>query len=51
MSATDVRISLMRLNTFGDEVFGDQKVKSPQQPEAVLLKVVKPTVLKITQWT
>ena len=26
VSATDIRISLMRLNTFGDEVFGDQKV-------------------------
>jgi hypothetical protein len=26
VSATDIRISLMRLNTFGDEVFGDPKV-------------------------
>ena len=26
MSATDVRISLLNLNTFGDEVFGDEKV-------------------------
>eukprot|EP00092_Neocalanus_flemingeri_P012243 GFUD01013199.1.p1 GENE.GFUD01013199.1~~GFUD01013199.1.p1 ORF type:complete len:1692 (+),score=371.26 GFUD01013199.1:452-5527(+) len=26
VSATDIRVSLMRLNTFGDEVFGDPKV-------------------------
>ena len=26
VSATDVRISLHRLNTFGDELFGDDKV-------------------------
>ena len=26
MSATDIRITLDRLNTFGDEVFGDPKV-------------------------
>ena len=26
VSATDIRISLSRLNTFGDEVFGDHKV-------------------------
>ena len=26
VSATDIRISLQRLNTFGDEVFGDHKV-------------------------
>lgn len=26
VSATDIRISLQRLNTFGDEVFGDPKV-------------------------
>ncbi len=26
VSATDIRISLVRLNTFGDEVFGDDKV-------------------------
>lgn len=26
VSATDIRISLKRLNTFGDEVFGDHKV-------------------------
>jgi len=26
VAATDIRISLMRLNTFGDEVFGDPKV-------------------------
>jgi hypothetical protein len=26
VSATDMRISLRRLNTFGDEVFGDPKV-------------------------
>lgn len=26
MTATDIRISLNRLNTFGDEVFGDQQV-------------------------
>ena len=26
MTATDIRITLDRLNTFGDEVFGDPKV-------------------------
>jgi len=26
VAATDIRVSLMRLNTFGDEVFGDPKV-------------------------
>ena len=26
VAATDIRISLKRLNTFGDEVFGDHKV-------------------------
>ena len=26
VSATDIKISLQRLNTFGDEVFGDHKV-------------------------
>ena len=26
VSATDLRISLHRLNTFGDELFGDDKV-------------------------
>ena len=26
VTATDIRISLKRLNTFGDEIFGDHKV-------------------------
>jgi coxsackievirus/adenovirus receptor len=26
VTATDIRITLDRLNTFGDEVFGDQQV-------------------------
>ncbi len=26
VSATDIRVTLDRLNTFGDEVFGDEKV-------------------------